>query len=217
MPCSMVLLVCAKLDIMKFQDSTVKDVPMDKSGTELNAAGTQHVQVDTHGTHNITDATPRPFHAHKMLNGTELCACVPQDTIWLDLSVLNVHQALPGTERPAVLKFPPTNAEATKSSSTANASVKMDLSTLMELACNAQLAPHGTANSVTVPQPVVGVWVSRTLKQSMEDVHAWLDTSSLMVAVSASEFFLKNSMIYCFEPRFIYVQILFFVFLKLLN
>lgn len=78
---SMVLPVFVKLDIMKFQDLTVKDAQMDNIGMVLNVHGIQHVQVDIYGILNIVDVMLKPFHAHKMLNGTVHYVYVQLDII----------------------------------------------------------------------------------------------------------------------------------------
>ena len=193
---------------MKFQDSTAKDAPMDKSGTVLSAVGTLLAPADTHGTLNTEDVTLRPFNAHKVPNGMEPCAFVLQATTWLVKFVSNVHPTLLGMEKPAMLKFLLTNAVEIKSSSIVNACVKMVSTTLMDTVYNAQLEQHGTVTTVTAPQPATGVWVSQTLKQSMEVVHAMLDTLNSTVVASPCELISSNY-------SFIILNILYVLFFSL--
>lgn len=180
----MELLALVKKDFMKFQDSTVKDALMDRSGMVLNALGIPLAQADTYGTINITDVMLRPFNAHKTLNGTEPSVFAIQTSIWLAMYALDAHQTLLGTEGHAMHKFQSTNARATKFLSTVNVFVKMDSSILADHAFNAHQEQHGTETIVITHQPQTGVWVSPTHKLPTEAAHAWFHTLSSMVVVN---------------------------------
>jgi hypothetical protein len=96
---------------MKFQDSTAKNAPMDKSGMAPSALGILLVQVDTSGTINTEDAMQRPFNVHKTLNGMGRFVCAILDSTYQVTFVSVAHQMQLGTERIATHKFQRTNVE----------------------------------------------------------------------------------------------------------
>lgn len=101
---STVLHALVKQDFMKFQDSTVKDVPMDKSGMVLSVHGIPHAQVDTYGAINTEDVRPKQFNAHKTQNGTEPSVFVELDFICRVMCVLAAQPVQLGTEELAIHK-----------------------------------------------------------------------------------------------------------------
>lgn len=186
-PNSTVLLVFAKLDIMKFLDSTVNDVLMEKFGMVFNAHGILPVHLDMSGTQHTEDVMLRLSHAHKTHNGTELCVFVQVEDICLAMSAFNAHQIQLGMESLAILKFQQTNVEPTKFSLTVSASVKMVSTQSKEFVFNVQQEQTGMEDTVTHHQQATGVWVSHILKLLTEVAHAWLDTLSLMDVVFLNE------------------------------
>jgi hypothetical protein len=102
---STVLLALVKQDFMKFQDSTVKDVPTDKSGMVLSVHGIPHAQVDTYGAINTEDVRPKQSNAHKTQNGTEPYVFVELDFICQVTCVSAVQLVQLGTEELAIHKF----------------------------------------------------------------------------------------------------------------
>lgn len=102
---STVLLALVKQDFTKFQDSTVKDVPMGKSGMVLSVHGIPHAQVDTYGAINTEDVRPKQSNAHKTQNGTEPSVFVELDFICQVTCVSAVQPVQLGMEELAIHKF----------------------------------------------------------------------------------------------------------------
>lgn len=177
MPDSTESLVFAKLDFTKFQDTFARDVLMVKFGTVPNATGTPLAQVDSSGTLNTEDAMPKLFNALKMLNGTVLCVCAIQVSIWLVLFVLDAHQTLLGMEETATPKSQLALVVLMKFLSTANVFVKTVSTWSKMFVSGAQKEPHGTEDTVLAHKLATGVWVSLTL-WLLADVLALLDLSN---------------------------------------
>lgn len=98
-------LVFVKMDFMKSQDITAKDVPMDKFGMDWNAASTPLAHQDIHSTIRKTNVIQKLSIVDKIQSGMELCVFVIKVTIHCQETVSNVLQTQHGTERAAILKF----------------------------------------------------------------------------------------------------------------
>lgn len=90
---------------MKFQDSTVKDALMDKSGMALSAHGIPHAQADTYGAINTEDVMLKPFNANKTQNGMEPSVFVELDFICQVMFALVAQPVQLGMEEHAIHKF----------------------------------------------------------------------------------------------------------------
>lgn len=161
---SMELLVFVMMDFMKFQDTTVKDVPMEKFGMGWNVITTHHVHQDMFTTLIKINVILKPSIVDKILFGMELYVFAMQVIIyWMEIA-LNVLPIQLGMEKAVIPKFLSIVVDRIKFLSMGNVCVKMVSIISKEYAFNVLQEQVGMEGIVTVRHQVTGVWVSQIPK-----------------------------------------------------